>query len=486
MKPQKLILVWLLLIMTLFTGKHLWAVEVQIPSGSDYKEAIKKVEDFFKNNPFPDSAYSIEIDKNVTIQDGHFELKFKLIPKQDFFNSFSDVIKQALEHVYINEPSIGIKVVSGTDDRGYKMAVVVDVEKGSPAWEAGIRKDDEIFSYNGKNVKGAQSFEKMLADSKAGEDITLTIHRWINRIKDEWLRSLTVKVVEGKVLKGNEEGKLYGVKISGVVYYMPKEIVDSIANLIDRYSLKDMYVKVPLIIRYEFKDENGNIIQTSDIKYTETGYYKSNPEYRNVYGEGEYTGINFDTIYKIDSSSRSEFSGKEYKQSLGIQVPPEKIKGIVASVANLQKKKEEEQERQIRLAEEQKKIEARETEDKKREEESKKQAEERKAKQKKLLPKCNNEILSQEDFLIGKNPYADKGKCVELMTATFQMVSANAGLFNIGNNELAYIEFKKPFRGSGIKGVARIKGMHTYVSRMGTPNQVPHLEMLEIEEIMGQ
>lgn len=113
-------------------------------------------------------------------------------------------------------------------------------------------------------------------------------------------------------------------------------------------------------------------------------------------------------------------------------------------------------------------------------EQRKKQVEEEKRER---LARCNNEILTQREFLMGKNPYADEGKCVEFMAGTFQMTSANAGLFHIGNNELAYIEFNKTFRGVYVKGIAKIKGIYEYISRIGTLNQVPHLEMLEIEEI---
>ena len=483
MNTKKFIIIALVFIVTnLFIIRCSEAVEVQLSANTN-EEDVKKIEDFFKNNPFPDSAYNVEIDKNVTIQDDRLKFKFKLTPNGVFLNSFSDVIKQAIEHEMINGPSIGIKVVSGTDNRGYKMAVVVDVEEGGPAWKAGVRKDDEIFSYNAQNVKGSQSFEKMLADSKAGEDITLTIHRWINRIKDEWIRSLTVKVVEGKVLKRGGDGELYSVIFPGTQwkvkstqdgriymdnsetkYYVSKNIFDYI---IRRMGEKASFsIKSPLMIRYELKDGNGNVIQTSDIKYT-------------IAYKGDDNTIHFDFSWD-ESQIRI---GQEHNQSLELKVTPEKIKEIVASVANSQKEKEEEAKRQKQLEEEQRRREDREAEEKIREEGRKKQEEAKEQRRKTLLPKCNNRILTQEEFLMDKNPHADKGKCVAFMAGTFQMTSAKTGLFNIGNNELAYIEFQKTFRGVYVEGIAKIKGTYTYVSRIGTPNQVPHLEMLEIEEV---
>ncbi len=62
------------------------------------------------------------------------------------------------------------------------------------------------------------------------------------------------------------------------------------------------------------------------------------------------------------------------------------------------------------------------------------------------------------------------------------MTSINTGLFKIGNTELAYIEFKDTFRGSYVEGIAKIKGIYNYTTKMGVQNQVPHLEMLEIEK----
>ena len=115
-----------------------------------------------------------------------------------------------------------------------------------------------------------------------------------------------------------------------------------------------------------------------------------------------------------------------------------------------------------------------------KEEKIKQQQAQREAKRNQLLLKCDGKILSQEDFMLGKNPYADKGKCVEFTAVTFQMTSANTGLFKIGNNEIVFIEFKETFRGPWVQGIAKIKGLYNYTTRAGIPNQVPHLEMLEI------
>lgn len=98
---------------------------------------------------------------------------------------------------------------------------------------------------------------------------------------------------------------------------------------------------------------------------------------------------------------------------------------------------------------------------------------------------CDGVVLTQMQFLSGKNVFADKGKCVELSASTFQMVSVNEGLFEIGANQIAYIKFKNIFRGVGVRGLVKIKGMKSYTTRLGYVNEVPYLEMLEIEEVYG-
>lgn len=96
----------------------------------------------------------------------------------------------------------------------------------------------------------------------------------------------------------------------------------------------------------------------------------------------------------------------------------------------------------------------------------------------KFLPMCNGTILNLADFIMGKNPYADKDKCALIQAATFQMTSERTGLFEVGR-EILYIEFPETFRGPYVRGIAKIKGVYTYPTRFGTTNTVPHLLLLE-------
>jgi len=99
--------------------------------------------------------------------------------------------------------------------------------------------------------------------------------------------------------------------------------------------------------------------------------------------------------------------------------------------------------------------------------------------------RCGSDIISQANFVLGKNPYADQNRCVEFVASTFQMVSANEGIFNMGNNELVFIRFRDVFRGPAVKGVALVVGFHDYITRQRVSNRIPKLEMVEIYEIPG-
>lgn len=135
-------------------------------------------------------------------------------------------------------------------------------------------------------------------------------------------------------------------------------------------------------------------------------------------------------------------------------------------------------EEQRRLAETKKQIEL--------EEQEKRIAEEKVEKEhKKVLSMCNGEIIDSVQDYTRINPYADKGKCVHLLAILFQYASANTGLFKVTDNlsDLVLIEFKKPFRGNFVQGIAKIKGTHSYITNNGGTNTVPSLKMLKIERI---
>jgi serine protease Do len=79
-----------------------------------------------------------------------------------------------------------------------KGALVGDVAKGSPAEKSGIKRGDIILEYNGKKISDVGNLRNMVAQSKVGSEIPITIMR---------------------------AGKEYAVKV--VIVELPKEIADA-------------------------------------------------------------------------------------------------------------------------------------------------------------------------------------------------------------------------------------------------------------------
>lgn len=85
----------------------------------------------------------------------------------------------------------------------------------------------------------------------------------------------------------------------------------------------------------------------------------------------------------------------------------------------------------------------------------KKREEERAAKLTALEKVCGGTILSQDEFVVGMNPHADKGKCVLVrLGQVLQAIDARSALVNVGM--VALMRFQEPFRGPAVHGVCRV------------------------------
>ncbi|MBL7698453.1 MAG: PDZ domain-containing protein [Chitinophagaceae bacterium] len=84
-------------------------------------------------------------------------------------NDFGDVFQY-----YHSKPRLGLKVQDTEDGKGVK---VLDVDEGSAAEKAGIKKDDVITSFEGKDVTSASELAKASRDAKDKSSFKVQLNR---------------------------------------------------------------------------------------------------------------------------------------------------------------------------------------------------------------------------------------------------------------------------------------------------------------------
>ena len=73
-----------------------------------------------------------------------------------------------------DKPRLGVQVQDTEDDKGVKL---LDVDEDEPADKAGLKEDDIITQFNGKNISSVDSFKDMMKDVKKGDTVKLTYLR---------------------------------------------------------------------------------------------------------------------------------------------------------------------------------------------------------------------------------------------------------------------------------------------------------------------
>ena len=95
-------------------------------------------------------------------------------------NSVRDIITSIIENGYIEKPFIGVTVYNLESDyqnTNLQGAVVKNVEKDSPAEEAGIEEGDIITAVNDEKITSTADLISILSQGKEGEKYNLTIYR---------------------------------------------------------------------------------------------------------------------------------------------------------------------------------------------------------------------------------------------------------------------------------------------------------------------
>lgn len=77
------------------------------------------------------------------------------------------------------------------EERGVE---ITEVEEGSPAEAAGIRKGDVLLNYNGENILGAQQFIRLVQETPVGRKVKIQLWR------DGKTQTVTVTTAEAKPL----------------------------------------------------------------------------------------------------------------------------------------------------------------------------------------------------------------------------------------------------------------------------------------------
>ena len=95
-------------------------------------------------------------------------------------NSVNDIIDSIIDNGYIMKPYIGI--TGGDVDSQYQLSgfsgvVVSDVEKNSPADQAGIEKNDIITKFNDTKISGMSELRSLIQNTSEDDTIKLTVYR---------------------------------------------------------------------------------------------------------------------------------------------------------------------------------------------------------------------------------------------------------------------------------------------------------------------
>lgn len=461
----------------LFLPGIAYAIEINIPQQIDTKNVIEQLKKFFEKNPFPDSAYAVEIDKDVQVSGGtNLNVKIRLKSKKEFFKEFKMILERELGYEAVPEPFIGIIAKDYYNDRSRYWGIkVARVLPDSPAAKAGIQADASLYEVNGQEVKNVKHFNEVIQDLEIGKQVVIdaSTNNHPYRLQIEESPKQT-KILKRKVSFSQGEEVL---ELDGQEYAMPSNIMDLLVKKFTSMhrDKSNKHLEIPIVIKYDFSDEKGQIVQSTYSNFTAEYSY-------------DYVGINLDRFYWQRGWSDSVDLFDFEPHSIKIDVPLSSIKNITASVFTIGKRMEDDKKRAEEIAERER-LSA--EEDARYKEKTEQQAKlekerivkEKNEKKKKVANKCKGDLLDMVEFYRNNNPYADKGKCVEFYGASFQMTSEKSGLFRISDSspDLMYVEFEKAFHGRIVSGIARIEGVYSYRTNIGGSNSVPKLRMLVIE-----
>ena len=107
--------------------------------------------------------------KNFNPGNGNNDFNFKMAPMPKMNNNF-------FKFKYNNDskPKLGLKIEDTENDNGVK---VINVEEGSAADKAGLKKDDIITSFSGEKVSNVEELMDQVNDSEDKESLNIKAMR---------------------------------------------------------------------------------------------------------------------------------------------------------------------------------------------------------------------------------------------------------------------------------------------------------------------
>jgi serine protease Do len=106
--------------------------------------------------------------KNFNPGMGSNDFNFKMAPMPKMNNNFFKF------RYNDNKPKLGLKIEDTENDNGVK---IINVEEGSPADKAGLKKDDIITSFNGEKVNSVDEIMDKINDSEENKSLTIKAMR---------------------------------------------------------------------------------------------------------------------------------------------------------------------------------------------------------------------------------------------------------------------------------------------------------------------
>lgn len=111
---------------------------------------------------------NISIYKNFGPEMGSNDFNFKMPPMPGMNN------KNFFNFRYDNKPKLGLKIEDTENNSGVK---ILNVEEGSPADKAGLKKDDIITSFNGEKINSVGEIMDKVNDSEENQNLTIKAMR---------------------------------------------------------------------------------------------------------------------------------------------------------------------------------------------------------------------------------------------------------------------------------------------------------------------